>query len=141
PGSASAARIAAKTEQSLSRDVTALELLRRPDWDYVSLLNTLKLPLCTDAQAREQLEIECKYAGYVARQHDEITRAARWEGTDIPADMDYAAVRGLSTEVLQRLARQRPQTIGLASRIPGVTPAAISLLLIHVKRRGLQQAG
>ncbi|CDQ09720.1 glucose-inhibited cell-division protein [Acidithiobacillus ferrivorans] len=141
PGSASAGRIAAKTEQPLSRDVTALELLRRPDWDYVSLLNTLELPLCTDAQAREQLEIECKYAGYVARQHDEITRAARWEGTDIPADMDYAAVRGLSTEVLQRLARQRPQTIGLASRIPGVTPAAISLLLIHVKRRGLQQAG
>ncbi len=141
PGSASAGRIAAKTEQPLSRDVTALELLRRPDWDYVSLLNTLELPLCTDAQAREQLEIECKYAGYVARQHDEITRAARWEGTDIPADMDYAAVRGLSTEVLQRLARQRPQTIGLASRIPGVTPAAISLLLIHVKRRGLQQVG
>ncbi|MHB1660189.1 MAG: tRNA uridine-5-carboxymethylaminomethyl(34) synthesis enzyme MnmG, partial [Acidithiobacillus sp.] len=64
-----------------------------------------------------------------------------WEGTDIPADMDYAAVRGLSTEVMQRLARQRPQTIGLASRIPGVTPAAVSLLLIHVKRRGLQQAG
>lgn len=141
PGSVIAERIAAKTDQFLSRDVTALELLRRPDWDYVGLLNTLELPPCTDAQARKQLEIECKYAGYVARQHDEITRAARWEGTDIPADMDYAAVRGLSSEVLQRLARQRPQTIGLASRIPGVTPAAISLLLIHVKRRGLQQAG
>ncbi|MHB1633177.1 MAG: tRNA uridine-5-carboxymethylaminomethyl(34) synthesis enzyme MnmG, partial [Acidithiobacillus sp.] len=127
--------------QPLSRDVTALELLRRPDWGYASLLQVLDLAPCSDAQAREQLEIECKYAGYVARQHDEITRAARWEGTDIPADMDYAAVRGLSTEVMQRLARQRPQTIGLASRIPGVTPAAISLLLIHVKRRGLQQAG
>ena len=141
PGSAIAERIAAKTDQPLSRDVTALELLRRPDWGYASLLQVLDLAPCSDAQAREQLEIECKYAGYVARQHDEITRAARWEGTDIPADMDYAAVRGLSTEVMQRLARQRPQTIGLASRIPGVTPAAISLLLIHVKRRGLQQAG
>jgi tRNA uridine 5-carboxymethylaminomethyl modification enzyme len=141
PGSAVAERIAAKTDQPLSRDVTALELLRRPDWGYASLLQVLDLAPCSDAQAREQLEIECKYAGYVARQHDEITRAARWEGTDIPADMDYAAVRGLSTEVMQRLARQRPQTIGLASRIPGVTPAAISLLLIHVKRRGLQQAG
>jgi len=141
PGSAIAERIAAKTDQPLSRDVTALELLRRPDWDYASLLQVLDLVPCSDAQAREQLEIECKYAGYVARQHDEITRAARWEGTDIPADMDYAAVRGLSTEVMQRLARQRPQTIGLASRIPGVTPAAISLLLIHVKRRGLQQVG
>ncbi|MHB8211833.1 MAG: tRNA uridine-5-carboxymethylaminomethyl(34) synthesis enzyme MnmG [Acidithiobacillus sp.] len=141
PGSAVAERIAAKTDQPLSRDVTALELLRRPDWGYASLLQVLDLAPCSDAQARAQLEIECKYAGYVARQHDEITRAARWEGTDIPADMDYAAVRGLSTEVMQRLARQRPQTIGLASRIPGVTPAAISLLLIHVKRRGLQQAG
>ena len=141
PGSAIAERIAAKTDHPLSRDVTALELLRRPDWDYASLLQALDLVPCSDAQAREQLEIECKYAGYVARQHDEITRAARWEGTDIPADMDYAAVRGLSTEVMQRLARQRPQTIGLASRIPGVTPAAISLLLIHVKRRGLQQVG
>ena len=141
PGSAVAERIAAQTDQPLSRDVTALELLRRPDWGYASLLQVLDLAPCSDAQARAQLEIECKYAGYVARQHDEITRAARWEGTDIPADMDYAAVRGLSTEVMQRLARQRPQTIGLASRIPGVTPAAISLLLIHVKRRGLQQAG
>ena len=141
PGSAVAERIAAKTDQPLSRDVTALELLRRPDWGYASLLQVLDLAPCSDAQAREQLEIECKYAGYVARQHDEIIRAARWEGTDIPADMDYATVRGLSTEVTQRLARQRPQTIGLASRIPGVTPAAISLLLIHVKRRGLQQAG
>ncbi len=141
PGSAVAERIAAQTDQPLSRDVTALELLRRPDWGYASLLQVLDLAPCSDAQAREQLEIECKYAGYVARQHDEIIRAARWEGTDIPADMDYAAVRGLSTEVMQRLARQRPQTIGLASRIPGVTPAAISLLLIHVKRRGLQQAG
>ena len=141
PGSAVAERIAAQTDQPLSRDVTALELLRRPDWGYASLLQVLDLAPCSDAQARAQLEIECKYAGYVARQHDEIIRAARWEGTDIPADMDYAAVRGLSTEVMQRLARQRPQTIGLASRIPGVTPAAISLLLIHVKRRGLQQAG
>ena len=141
PGSAIAERIAAKTAQPLSRDVTALELLRRPDWGYASLLQVLDLAPCSDAQAREQLEIECKYAGYVARQHDEIIRAARWEGTDIPADMDYATVRGLSTEVTQRLARQRPQTIGLASRIPGVTPAAISLLLIHVKRRGLQQVG
>ncbi|MGC9217222.1 tRNA uridine-5-carboxymethylaminomethyl(34) synthesis enzyme MnmG [Acidithiobacillus sp.] len=141
PGSAIAGRIAAKTDQPLSRDVTALELLRRPGWDYASLLQVLDLVPCSDAQAREQLEIECKYAGYVARQHDEITRAARWEGMDIPADMDYADVRGLSTEVMQRLARRRPQTIGLASRIPGVTPAAVSLLLIHVKRRGLQQAG
>ena len=141
PGSAVAERIAAKTDQPLSRDVTALELLRRPDWGYASLLQVLDLAPCSDAQAREQLEIECKYAGYVARQHDEIIRAARWEGTDIPADMDYATVRGLSTEVTQRLARQRPQTIGLASRIPGVTPAAVSVLLIHVKRRGLQQVG
>ncbi|MCK9188077.1 tRNA uridine-5-carboxymethylaminomethyl(34) synthesis enzyme MnmG [Acidithiobacillus sp.] len=139
PGSAIAERIAAKMAQPLSRDVTALDLLRRPDWGYASLLQVLDLAPCGDVQAREQLEIECKYAGYVARQHDEIIRAARWEGTHIPADMDYAAVRGLSTEVMQRLTRQRPQTIGLASRIPGVTPAAISLLLIHVKRRGLQQ--
>ncbi|MEY2334962.1 tRNA uridine-5-carboxymethylaminomethyl(34) synthesis enzyme MnmG [Acidithiobacillus ferrianus] len=141
PGSAMAERIAARTDRSLSRDVTALELLRRPDWDYASLLQTLGLSPCADSRAREQLEIDCKYAGYVARQQDEIIRAARWAEMEIPADMDYAAVRGLSTEVRQRLVRQRPQTVGLASRIPGVTPAAISLLLIHVKRRGLQRVG
>ncbi|MFA7496361.1 MAG: tRNA uridine-5-carboxymethylaminomethyl(34) synthesis enzyme MnmG [Acidithiobacillus sp.] len=141
PEDDAAERIAAKVGQALARDVCALDLLRRPDWDYASLAEILDLEPCADPRVREQLEIECKYSGYIARQQDEILRAARWEGMIIPEDMDYAAVRGLSTEVMQRLSRQRPQTIGLASRIPGVTPAAISLLLIHVKRRSLPRAG
>ncbi|MDX5933619.1 tRNA uridine-5-carboxymethylaminomethyl(34) synthesis enzyme MnmG [Acidithiobacillus thiooxidans] len=141
PEDAAAQRVAAHVGQALNRDVSALELLRRPDWDYASLTTALDIPVCKDPRVSEQLEIECKYSGYIARQQDEIERAVRWEGMAIPEDMDYASVRGLSTEVRQRLSRQRPQTIGLASRIPGVTPAAVSLLLIHVKRRSLPQAG
>ena len=82
----------------------------------------------------EQVEIQIKYAGYIARQEDEVLAHESHESTRIPAELDYVAVRGLSIEVRQKLQAQRPETIGQAARISGVTPAAISLLLVHIKR-------
>jgi tRNA uridine 5-carboxymethylaminomethyl modification enzyme len=89
-----------------------------------------------DRQVSEQVEIQSKYAGYIARQQAEVERQAHNENLPIPADLDYQGVRGLSIEVRQRLARQRPATLGQASRLSGMTPAAISILLIHLKRLG-----
>jgi tRNA uridine 5-carboxymethylaminomethyl modification enzyme len=85
----------------------------------------------------EQVEIAAKYAGYIERQRDEVERQAAQEKLRIPADMDYLGVRGLSKEVQQKLTQHRPETVGQAARIQGVTPAAISLLLVHLKRRAL----
>jgi tRNA uridine 5-carboxymethylaminomethyl modification enzyme len=90
----------------------------------------------TDAEVAEQVEIAAKYAGYIERQRDEVQRQLAQEHLRIPDDMDYARVRGLSREVQQKLAEHRPETLGQAARIQGVTPAAISLLLVHLKRRG-----
>ena len=81
------------------------------------------------------MQVAAKYSGYLDRQNEEIARQRRHEETQIPAAFDYAAVRGLSAEVMQKLVRDRPQTIGQAQRISGVTPAAISLLLVHLRRR------
>jgi tRNA uridine 5-carboxymethylaminomethyl modification enzyme len=122
----------------LSRETHALDLLRRPELDYATLTTVPALgPGVTDADVAEQVEIDAKYAGYLARQREEIARQQRHEHTTIPQDFDYAAVRGLSAEVQQKLDRVRPQTVGQAQRIPGMTPAAISLLLVHLtKRRG-----
>jgi tRNA uridine 5-carboxymethylaminomethyl modification enzyme len=85
---------------------------------------------------RSELEARTKYAGYIKRQEEEVERQRRNEETRLPADIDYAAVRGLSTEVQQRLTETRPATLGQAARMPGITPAALSLLLVHLKRRG-----
>ncbi len=84
-----------------------------------------------------QVDVQAKYSGYIDRQREEIERLRRSEDTRLPEDLDYAAVRGLSSEVRQRLLQHRPATLGHAARVPGVTPAAISLLLIHLKRRGM----
>jgi tRNA uridine 5-carboxymethylaminomethyl modification enzyme len=91
-------------------------------------------PASDDPVVAEQVEIAVKYAGYIARQEEEVSRHEAHETTRIPVDLDYDQVRGLSIEVRQKLARQRPETVGQASRISGVTPAAISLLLVHLKR-------
>ena len=88
----------------------------------------------TDPQVAEQVEIQAKYAGYIERQRDEIERQRRHEEMVLPTDFDYSQVHGLSREVSEKLGRHRPHTLGQAGRIPGVTPAAISLLLIHLKR-------
>ena len=121
--------------QSLAREYTLMDLLRRPDVDYARLMS---LPGVGDAVAdpavAEQVEIQAKYAGYIDRQQSEIERQRRYEDLRLPAELDYSTVRGLSAEVLQKFSNQRPETLGQAARIPGVTPAAISLLLIHLKK-------
>jgi len=89
----------------------------------------------SDAQVAEQVEIDAKYAGYIERQKEEIERLRHHENTAIPCDFDYHQVKGLSNEVRQKLSDARPDTLARASRIPGVTPAAISLLLIYLKKR------
>jgi tRNA uridine 5-carboxymethylaminomethyl modification enzyme len=121
--------------QPIEREFTLHELLRRPDVSYRSLsLISAPEEEIEDQSVAEQVEIQAKYQGYIARQQDEVERRAGQEAVRVPADLDYADVRGLSIEVQQTLARQRPETIGQAARISGITPAAISLLLVHLKR-------
>jgi tRNA uridine 5-carboxymethylaminomethyl modification enzyme len=120
----------------LSRPARALELLARPEMNYAKLMCIPGVgPGVADPAVAEQLEIAAHYAGYIQRQEAEIARHRAQEETVIPADLDYARVRGLSHEVREKLARHRPATLGQAARISGVTPAAVSLLLIQLKRR------
>jgi tRNA uridine 5-carboxymethylaminomethyl modification enzyme len=128
----------------LARETRALELLRRPDVGYAEVtalacVGTRCAGPADDAELMEQLarslEIEARYAGYIERQAVEIERQQRETGKSLPADLDYSRVRGLSNEVREKLERVRPQTVGQAARIPGMTPAAVSLLLIHLKKR------
>jgi tRNA uridine 5-carboxymethylaminomethyl modification enzyme len=128
--------------EALDREVSALELLKRPQVRYQALVEmqdlqgakSLQSPEALSPQVREQVEIQAKYAGYISRQEDEVARQQAQEQAPIPQEIDYRAVRGLSIEVQQKLEAVRPQTLGQASRISGVTPAAISLLWIHLKR-------
>src|SRR5438034_527347 len=106
------------------------ELLRRPDVTYASLVEEPAV----DSLVAEQVEIQAKYEGYIERQREEVERRSKLETLALPPEIDYRAVRGLSVEVQQKLNRHRPQTVGQASRISGITPAAISLLLVHLKR-------
>ena len=119
----------------LEREATALELLRRPEVTYKALMTLPEVgPGVEDPQVAEQVEIQAKYQGYIQRQKDEVERNRSLESTRLPADLDYTTVRGLSVEVQQKLNLHRPETLGQAARISGVTPAAISLLLVHLKR-------
>ena len=120
----------------LSRDYKASDLLRRPEINYRSLADAIGGAVMDEAVA-EQVEIQAKYTGYLQRQHAEIEKARRHERTAIPEHIDYSDVRGLSAEVSQKLSDHQPQTIGQAGRIPGVTPAAISLLMVHLKKASL----
>ena len=132
----------ALTVGQFDRDVPALELLKRPEVRYQDLMQLKDhdgvRSLCTlspiSKAVSEQVEIQAKYAGYISRQHDEVARHQAQERAEIPPDMDYDQVRGLSIEVRQKLKAISPQTLGQASRISGITPAAISLLWIHLKR-------
>lgn len=120
----------------LSREVRALELLARPEVDYAQLMQLSGLgPGVGDSQVAQQIEVQAKYAGYIERQQAEIERQRNHEAVRLPDDFDYAEVRGLSAEVREKFARHRPATLGQAGRIPGVTPAALSLLLIHLQRK------
>jgi tRNA uridine 5-carboxymethylaminomethyl modification enzyme len=91
-------------------------------------------PCLLDDKAAEEVEIQIKYQGYIERQRDEVSRQEQFESTRLPADLDYRLVRGLSIEVQQKLNKHRPETLGQAARMSGVTPAAVSLLLVHLKR-------
>ena len=125
--------------QPIEREYTLHELLRRPGVSYRSL-SSISAPVVEieDEAVMEQVEIQAKYQGYIARQQDEVERRGGQESMPLPADLNYDEVRGLSIEVRQTLARQRPETIGQAARISGITPAAISLLLVHLRRRKKQ---
>ena len=107
-----------------------IELLRRPEMTYATLVPDGSV----DLEVAQQIEIQAKYEGYIERQRDEVARRSKQETQRLPAELDYAQVRGLSIEVQQKLNRHRPETIGQASRLSGITPAAISLLLVHLKR-------
>ncbi|WP_350024378.1 tRNA uridine-5-carboxymethylaminomethyl(34) synthesis enzyme MnmG [Serratia marcescens] len=122
----------------LSREANGEELLRRPEMDYAQLTGTDAFaPPLDDVQAAEQVEIQVKYEGYIARQQEEIEKQQRNENTVLPLDLDYRQVSGLSNEVIAKLNDHKPNSIGQASRISGITPAAISILLIWLKKQGL----
>jgi len=129
-----------KFSTPLKKEQRVLELLRRPEVRYAELMQIDGLgPALANQQAAEQVEIQVKYAGYLAHQQDEIERQSRQQQTKLPEDLVYEQIRGLSAEAVQKLAEQRPTTVGEAGRIPGMTPAAVSLLLVHLKKRSLQK--
>ncbi|BBG28821.1 glucose inhibited division protein A [Zymobacter palmae] len=135
PGSELAAHFGDKLE-GMSREQNMLDLLRRPEIDYRDL------PQGDDAVAEdviEQVQIQAKYEGYIARQQNEIERLRRHEDTKLPADLDYERIDGLSKEISQKLMEARPETLAEAGRISGVTPAAVSLLLVYLKKREYRQ--
>jgi tRNA uridine 5-carboxymethylaminomethyl modification enzyme len=141
PGTDAADTLAEKLGKALTREYSLADLLKRPELEYPDVASLNGDP-CTDPEAAQQVAIQAKYAGYIDRQQDEVERLRRYEETPLPADLDLEAVDGLSNEVKQKLAEVRPATLAQAGRIPGVTPAAISLLLIHLKKRGaLQRTG
>ena len=127
-------RFSARLGKTLARNYKACDLLRRPEIDYSALIEIIGQGDKVTESVAEQVEIQAKYSGYLDRQQDEIDKAKRHEQTAIPNIIDYARVRGLSAEVQQKLSDHRPQTIGQAGRIPGITPAAISLLMVHLKK-------
>ncbi|GGQ25733.1 tRNA uridine-5-carboxymethylaminomethyl(34) synthesis enzyme MnmG [Shewanella litoralis] len=122
----------------ISREASFEDLLRRPEMDYSKLMQLEGFgPGLEDPQAAEQVQIQVKYSGYIQRQQDEIDKAIRHESSLLPLDLDYQEVPGLSNEVIAKLNNHKPDTVGQASRISGITPAAISILLVHLKKRGL----
>ncbi|OCH12086.1 MULTISPECIES: tRNA uridine-5-carboxymethylaminomethyl(34) synthesis enzyme MnmG [unclassified Aliivibrio] len=124
------------------REANGEDLLRRPEVTYSSLISLENFgPAIDDRQAAEQVEIQVKYAGYIQRQRDEIEKSLRHENTKLPLDLDYSKVKGLSNEVVAKLSDAKPETLGIASRISGITPAAISILLVHLKKHGLLKKG
>ncbi|HTH44398.1 MAG TPA: tRNA uridine-5-carboxymethylaminomethyl(34) synthesis enzyme MnmG [Oxalicibacterium sp.] len=131
--------------KGIEREYALADLLRRPDVNYEMLMSLkgaegqdLAGPGVADGAVREQVEIQLKYAGYIDRQAKEVERHDHYENLKLPADFDYMEVKGLSIEVRQKLCKHKPETLGQASRISGVTPAAISLLLVHLKKGGFK---
>jgi tRNA uridine 5-carboxymethylaminomethyl modification enzyme len=139
PGTEQGDALALHFNIPLAHEYNLLNLLARPEVDYAGLHEVTGQGL-SDSLAAEQVEIRTKYAGYIARQQDDIARLRASENIELPASMDYQSISGLSKEIQQKLIEIRPATLGQASRIPGVTPAAISLLMIQLKKRQAGQA-
>ena len=122
-------------DQAITREYSLKDLVKRPGVNYIDVAG-IKGTVAKDPQVAEQVEIQIKYAGYIGRQADEIARLRRHENTKFPDDFDYQSIEGLSNEVKEKLSEYRPETLARAARIPGVTPAAISLLLVFLKKYG-----
>ncbi|PNK62473.1 MULTISPECIES: tRNA uridine-5-carboxymethylaminomethyl(34) synthesis enzyme MnmG [Pantoea] len=138
PRSENVAEVNTLLNSALTKEASGEDLLRRPELTYAQLTALPSFgPSLPDAQAAEQVEIQVKYEGYIARQQEEIDRQLRNENTLLPAELDYRQVNGLSNEVIAKLNDHKPSSIGQASRISGITPAAISILLIYLKKQGL----
>ena len=138
PSSRCADALAGVLGAPLTRECTVFDLLKRPEASYRAVVGVDGLgPGVEDEAVARQLEIQARYHGYIERQREEIARTRHREDEPLPEDLDYAAVRGLSTEVREKLERHRPASVGQAARISGVTPAAVSLLLVHLKKREL----
>ena len=136
-GSEQAGALEAVLTQSLSREYSLAELLKRPEVHYSAIYEVSPPQGGIDDAVAEQVMIQLKYAGYIGRQQQDIDRVSRHEKMSIPADMDFSQVDGLSNEIRQKLSEHRPVNLARAGRIPGVTPAALSLLLVHLKKRDL----
>lgn len=135
PNTPIASEIEKKLSKPLEKEVKALDLLKRPELNYEDLMEVAELgPFVNDKIISEQVEIKIKYKGYIDRQDQEVTRSQKHEMLRIPPGLEFTLIPGLSTEILEKLKSTQPETIAQASRIPGMTPAAISLLLVHLKR-------
>lgn len=142
PQSEEVERLNSMIKTPMSREASGEDLLRRPEMTYENLMTLSKFgPGLTDLQAAEQVEIQVKYEGYIHRQQDEIEKSLRYENTQIPDGIDFSQIAGLSNEIVMKLTTTKPETIGIASRISGVTPAAISILLVYLKKKGMLKKG
>lgn len=142
PQSEGVEQLNALLKTPMAREASGEDLLRRPEINYQQLTELDAFaPAIDDQQAAEQVEIQVKYEGYIKRQQDEIEKSLRHEKTKLPFELDYKDVKGLSNEVVAKLNDAKPESIGIASRISGVTPAAISILLVHLKKHGLLKKG
>jgi len=140
PGSTNAEQINSLLKTPMQRESTLEAMIRRPEVDYETLMKVEGLgPAIEDPIAAEQVEIKIKYQGYIDRQLDEIAKLKRHEDTVLPRDLDYSEIKGLSNEVTAKLNDIKPESIGQASRVSGITPAAISILLIHLKKSGVRR--
>jgi tRNA uridine 5-carboxymethylaminomethyl modification enzyme len=136
PKTEQAAAVEEKTGQPMTREYSLLDLLKRPELEYKDLASLKGEPV-DNPQVSEQVQIQVKYAGYITRQQDDIEKLRRHENTVLPDDLNYDIIEGMSKEIRQKLSEQRPETLAAAGRVPGVTPAAVSLLLIHLKKRAM----
>lgn len=138
PGTAEAERLNEKLPQPINREYNLQDLVKRPELNYTDVAGLKGEPV-TDEQVAEQVEIQIKYAGYIDRQRDDIEKVRRQENTPLPLDFDYDSVGGLSNELKSKLFDVKPTSIAQAARIQGMTPAAISLLLVHLKKKQMTQ--